>query len=84
MGVEKKIPKVISKPSQSFLIVTAPGLLLSPFRILLMVDCGTAEMLLSPFGVMSRSLHNSIMRIAIASRVFIGKSLSLGRFFTII
>ena len=40
--VEKNSERVISKPSQSFFIVTIPGLLLSPFRMLLIVACGTA------------------------------------------
>jgi len=53
-GVEKNSPRVISKPSQSFLIVTVPGFLLSPFRMLLIVACGTAEVVASPFGVIPR------------------------------
>ena len=73
-GVEKNSPSVISKPSHNFLIVTVPGFWLSPLRILLMVACGTAEILLRPLGVMPRFLHSSRIRAAIASRVFIGKS----------
>lgn len=42
-GVEKNSPRVMPKPSQSFLRVTTPGFLLSPFRILLTVACGTAR-----------------------------------------
>lgn len=57
-GVEKNSPNVISNPSQIFLIVTVPGFLLSPFRMLLIVACGTAEMLLIPFGVSPRSLQS--------------------------
>lgn len=41
-GVPKNSPRVISRPSHSFLIVTAPGFLLSPFKILFTVAWGTA------------------------------------------
>lgn len=51
--------KGISNPSQSFLIVTVPGFRLFPLRMLLIVACGTADRLLSPLGVMPRSLHIS-------------------------
>ena len=72
-GVEKNSPNVISKPSHSFLMVTVPGFWLSPFKMLFIVACGTAEILLSPLGVIPRSLHSSIIRAAIASRVFMDK-----------
>ena len=36
-GVEKNSPNVISNPSQSFLMLTIPGFLLSPFKMLLTV-----------------------------------------------
>ena len=57
-GVEKNSPNVISNPSHSFLIVTVPGFWLSPFKMLLMVACGTADILLRAFGVIPRSLHS--------------------------
>ena len=70
-GVEKNSPSVISKPSHNFLIVTAPGFLLSPFRMLLIVACGTAEVVANPFGVSPFCLHNCRILCAIASRVSI-------------
>ena len=57
-GVEKNSPRVISRPSQSFLIVTTPGFLLSSLRMLLMVACGTADKLANPFGVIFRAAHS--------------------------
>ena len=60
--------------TQHFLMVTVPGFLLSPLRMLLIVACGTADILLNPFGVIPRSLHSSRIRAAIVSQVFIGKS----------
>ena len=71
IGVEKNSPKVISSPSHNFLIVTAPGLLLSPFKILFIVDWDTAEILLNPLGVIPRSLQSSLILMAIASLVSI-------------
>ena len=71
-GVEKNSPSVISKPSQSFFSVTAPGFLLSPFKILFTVACGTAEILLMALGVIPRSLHSCLILFAIASLVSIG------------
>ena len=67
--VEKNCPKVISNASHSFLIVTVPGFWLSPFRMLLMVDRETADRFAKPFGVMRRSLHSSMIRVATASCV---------------
>ena len=61
-GVEKNSPKVISNPSQSFLIVTVPGFLLSPLRMLFIVACGTADRLLRPFGVMPQINRRSALR----------------------
>jgi hypothetical protein len=71
-GVEKNSPSVISKPSQSFFSVTAPGFLLSPFKILFTVACGTAEILLMALGVIPRSLQSCGILFAIASLVSIG------------
>ena len=41
-SVLKKSDSEISKPSHNFLIVTIPGFRLSSFRMLFIVDCGTA------------------------------------------
>lgn len=79
-GVPKNSPRVISKPSQSFLSVTAPGFLLSPFRMLLMVAWGTAEMVLSLLGVIPCFSHRCLIRLAIASLV--SMCYSSGRFIT--
>lgn len=42
----------------------------NPGAQLFIVACGTAEMLLKPFGVMPHSLHSWIIRAAMASRLF--------------
>lgn len=70
-GVLKNAPSEISKPSHNFLMVTVPGFLLSPLRMLLTVACGTAARLLRPLGVILFSLHYCRIRYAIASLVFI-------------
>ena len=69
VGVEKNSPSVISKASHNFLIVTVPGFWLSPFRMLFIVDCETADKFARPFGVIWRSLHSSRIRAAMVSCV---------------
>ena len=68
-GVEKNSPSVISKASHNFLIVTVPGFWLSPFKMLFIVDCETADKFARPFDVIWCSLHSSRIRAAMVSCV---------------
>lgn len=68
-GVLKNSPKVISKPSHSFLIVMVPGFWLFSFRILYTVDGEMPDMLANSFTAICRSSHSCSIRLAITSFV---------------
>ena len=76
-SVSKNWQSVISNPSQIFLIVIVPGFELSPFKMLLIVDWGTAETYARWFGVQFLSLHNSSILFEIACLV----SISISKWF---
>lgn len=65
-GVEKNSPKVISRPSQSFLMVATVALLFLLLVILLMVDWDTPLIVPSLLMEIPRFWHNSMIRFATA------------------
>ena len=69
--VLKNSPSVISKPSQSFLIVTIPGFLLSPLMIFFSVDGGTADNLANALIAKLRSEHSFKILLATTFSVLI-------------
>ena len=66
----KNSRRVISKPSQSFLIVTTPGFWLFSFKRLYTDEGGMPEMFAKALMARSRSLQSSMILAATASFVF--------------
>ena len=62
-GIEKNSPNVILKPSQSFLIVIAPGFCLSSFKMLLTVTWGKANDELNELIAGAQNLRDEYHRI---------------------
>ena len=70
---EKNSFNVMPKPSHSFLIVTMPGFLLFPYKMLLTVDVDTPDTLARWFTVHPRSPHNKISLLITAVLVSMPK-----------
>lgn len=65
-GVEETSPRAISRPPQSFLMVTIPGFLLRPYRIFFIVEGGMAEIAANLRMDISRSPQSAKRRLATA------------------